>query len=558
MRIDWNETLIGAESAGTEPVPRATARVLASLRLGRLAGILASALLLAGAFILLPSGSASALSFLTAASGLLLANVLGFVALDRLGTRGVLAARIAAFSGLMPAAVLSFPAAIGMMAVLACESLWQREAARARTEWLSALAVGALGIVGIAIAYTRLSPFASALLIASLVPLMVSAVRLFALRSLAEAEQRRTDRMNRAFIDLALSRLPERQLVVDAAGRVEPLGPDATFARRLAAEQFAGADLIETVLIADRPKVLQALSDVLHRDAGSLTVIARTCDPMADQRLQPPTYRAHRLTMIAAPGIADRAIVLVESAERRNRQDDKAVIVGPTGTLVEALRPQSPDTELLARALHDSVSPFNAGLGYLEMITDPRLAPQEIGPMRHYAGEAAAAIREAHRNATLMGRWLKLDALGDNPRSEHLKLADAVTDMMRALHLVGPPSPIEFRLAPDISELSLSAVPDRVRFAIAVYLRGLAALGQKGGRITLHARHEGADLHLAAVIEPQPRNRAAGDMFQLALERVAKRHANVRFELAPDGAPGLVLADVVTGATAAPTPRLAS
>jgi hypothetical protein len=550
MRIDWSETLIGAEGAMRETGNRSVRHALIALRLARLVGIGGAALLVSLALALMAARSPQSLPFLMATSGLLLANVIGFVAVERFGTRGAKWLIGIAGCALVPVSFFNPAIAAAMIAILACEALWLREAIKRRREWQLALPVAASAAAFLALIGSEFTLRGTLLLAVALLPVLVAAWRYhhheLSERSAAQAERGK----DAALVALALARLPQMRLICDVSGRVDEMGEHASFSRHLAGEALGNqiSSLIDRVLIADRPAMLQALSRAIHHNEASEGLVIRL---QAGEGIgaMPPNFLPHRLDCVAAPGVVARAIVLIEPIEA---PVDTAVLPD-----APAQRERNEDSELLARAFHDSVSPFNAGLGYLEMIADPRLAPHDLSVFRHYAREAMGAVREAHRNASLMGRWIKLDQ-AQTIRVDRADLGELTGDAIRALHHGGEGGQCEIRLDETAVGISANVPLEATRFALAVYLRGLVQQANRAGRITVFGRIEGRDIEISALIEPQPKAQTKGDMFQLALERAASRFGDYRFARRADGTSLLVIEKAQAAATVVAATKLAS
>lgn len=551
MRIDWNGTLIGWDAEAPQAQGRAIRHVFAAVRLGRLAGIGAAALLVAGCFIGL-AGGGDVVALLLAACGLLLANVLGFVALERIGRDGLRWVYTLSLIGLGPVLHANAPLALALALILGCDWLWHREACRRRSEWRMALPVLAVAIAALTLSLLPFSIASLALLAAALLPLIIASSLHRHLSALDRRARHREEARENAIVTLALQRLPDVQLVVDLTGRIENSGAPARFSREMIDQRFPGGALMDRVLIADRPAVLQALSRAIHEGEPTSALGIRLQDMAQDAGVAAaPRYLPHRLDIVPAPGFAGRAVVLVERGEELPQPVMQPTPV-PRGGL---------DPDALARAFHDGVSPFNAGLGYLEMIADPRLAPHDIAVFRHYAREAMAAVREAHRNTSLMARWLRLEQ-GAPETDIEVDFDDLVQDAARALNITGEAMALELRVAPEAAGLRMRLSPDHARFAIAVHLRGLHLGAGRNSRITLMAKPCEQGLRITAMIEPFPKAGARCDMFQTMLERAAAGLAAARFEPGADGEGAALVLDKVRVATvietAVTSTRLAS
>jgi hypothetical protein len=170
--------------------------------------------------------------------------------------------------------------------------------------------------------------------------------------------------------------------------------------------------------------------------------------------------------------------------------------------------------------MHDAVAPFNASLGYLELIADPKLAPRDLASYRHYAGEARGAMLEAHRNTALMGRWLKLLAGPAAPVRERVEMVRLAQDALRFI-LAAEGGEGAVSLTGEPAEAPAELPADAARFAIGVMLRG-ALQDHPGAALEMSVATIGADVQV--VLRRADGGSLAGgreDMFQMALEQAA-------------------------------------
>lgn len=183
---------------------------------------------------------------------------------------------------------------------------------------------------------------------------------------------------------------------------------------------------------------------------------------------------------------------------------------------------------MLARAFHDAVSPFNASLGYLEVIADPDLSPEDIVTFRSYAIDARRAVSEAHRNTVLMGRWLRLSATGEQ-QLHAITPAALIEDAIRGFNLAERDDVPEITVnAPrHMGEVMVHA--DACRFAAQILLRSALALEDIPDRIELDAKLADDSLILGIRIEGRAEFPKSPDAFQLLVEKVAASFTALAF-----------------------------
>lgn len=474
MTIDWTQTLMGNSALAIH----GGSGLAASLAGRRLLGVLAGSLAMGLSLATLPfRGLTDVLPEWIGLSGVLAASVCGFVLLSR---ERPVTQMAGLFSGLL---VLPFAAFAGVeFTIIALLSLLA--AALGLADWLALQQrpVPARLVAGTAVLAAIACFLQGPLDLASVAPAMAMAMPL----ALAAFRQppvaapvavpdpgRRLGRLE-ALNGLLVRDAARQVLVVDQVGGLEAAG-EAPFRRHLLEAQFPEGSIIAATLIADRVPLLQALSRAIHEGQPTEGLALRLRrDPAGVGFPMPPRFDRYACAVAPLPNEPGLAAFLFEPA-------DSAAAEAPPARKV--------DSALLARALHDSVAPFNAGLGFLEMIADPRLAPRDPASWRDFAAEAHKAIGEAHRNTHLMGRWLR--AIQDGPDEQadilpHRLLSDAI----RALNL---------RDAQDKGLLAVTAPAGlpaarlplpAARFAVEIMLR--RAMAREGAR--LEWLREGPDL----------------------------------------------------------------
>ncbi|MCZ8182101.1 MAG: hypothetical protein O9322_03955 [Beijerinckiaceae bacterium] len=511
MTIDWTQTLMGASALASHGGSGMAAALAGRRLLGVLAGSLAMGLSLAT----LPfRGLEAVLPEWIGLSGVLAASVCGFVLLSR--ERPV--SRLAGlFSGLL---VLPFAAFAGVgLPILALLSLLS--AALGLADWLAlrnrprpARAIAGIAVLATIACFLQgpLDLAAVAPAIAMTVPLALGALRQPAAETIAiEPDPRRRLGRLEALNGLLLRGGARQVLVVDQVGALDAEG-EAPFRRHLLETHFPERSVVAATLIADRVPLLQALSRAIHEDRTTEGLVLRLRrDPAGAGFPLPPRYDRYTCTVAPLPGEPGLAIFLYEPAERVAAEPSPA---------------RKGDPALLSRALHDSVAPFNAGLGFLEMLADPRLAPRDPATTRDFAAEAHKAIGEAHRNTHLMGRWLR--ALQDGPDEPADILPNRLlSDGIRALNL---------REAQDRGLLAVTAPAGlpaarlplpAARFAVEIMLR--RAMAREGAR--LEWLRDGADL-LVTCHAPPSDEAPMADPFEAALCEALAGESGIGFSAA--------------------------
>lgn len=504
MRIDWAQTLIGLHQ-GFDDHQDPSSRLGYAMRLGRIAGIVASMTLLCLGMAVLPFLAPEAtLNYGLVFSGSLLAHAVGFVLLLRAspdhpclpGLSNVLAIPFMTMAGVSTGMILAFAG------LLLCEVVWQNRVRRSQEAANWFLPLCCIGIVLLARPETGLE---SVVILCALLPFSITLVALLPKRRGRNMPSGVRDRKAQALLKVALERLPGTQLLCNIMGVIMPdhAGTQAGFN---ADDGEFGPSLMDAVLIVDRPPLLQALSRAVHAGEASAPfhIRLRGCSTSdAGTGFVP-----HLCRVVPAEGVHAHAIVVLEPvAEERG----SACIA---------------ETQL-ASGLHDAVSPFNAGLGYLEMLCDPALALDDIGTIRHYAGNARNAVQAAHRNNVLMGRWLRLMQRKTAEPARALSLMALLNDAMRALNLAQDESGLLIR---GEREALVMIDEDAARFAVMVLLRGGLVNHRHGTGLCLDvaAVPEGVRLSLSLDEAPQ------ADMFQSALEEAVTGFGTFRFERAAD------------------------
>lgn len=526
MRIDWTQTLIGALATADEARSAAAERdgggaglPLTGLMVARLSGVLAAvaAMGLVIAVAALPSG-AGAVHFadLVALAGLISAGVASLFAMAHFGARRGAPAALCGFIALPFAflAGLSAPALVLMATLLVMDcAMMSLSGGQAPLRRSLVVLAGAILLTGLVATMARLGEVI--LLAVAFVPFAMTAMLKPAARNAEPA--RRESRAELAALTGMARRGPDSLvLATDIVGSIDA-GAETDFQRELVARDFPEGSLVTAILIADRVSLLNALSRAIHDGEASPPLALRLRrEPAGAGYPVPPRFEPVTCHVFPAPGIEGRAIVAIEPAPA-----EPVAEPAPRATAGTA-----PDAALVLRALHDCNAPFNAGLGFLEMIADPRLEPRDIATWRDFAAEAHKAITEAHRNSVLMGRWLRArDA--DEAAAAPIQPAKLVQDAIRALNLRDAMERGEIRVSGE--DLPPARLPlASARFAMEVLLRG----AHQAGPVRIEMARHGADLVFACRHEaedgPEP------DAFQRAVEQAAAQ-GGIRFQRGAEG-----------------------
>lgn len=525
MRIDWTQTMIGSSAllheADQDQTGKAGDRAATPFALTRLAGLLSVSTLIGFSIASMPwRGSVATLPEILALSGFLLAHVAGLLSAARFGWRKAvtsmaLALPFAIFAGLS----VQVLAALSVLVVLDGVAT---HVAAGRSRFAAIAPAGVAIFVALAsLGFARTGTGGAMLVLAALVPTLATAVLCLARREENKVELAQTEiaRLN-ALLQASAEGGTRQMLVTDIVGTLDPLAAKG-FEQHLHAEMFPEGSVVAATLIADRVQLLNALSRAIHSGERTESLRLRVRrDPAGAGYPMPPRYDAVDCAVYPMPGVADRAVVALGVSGAM--ASDAAPVVATSGL---------PDAAVLARAMHDCTAPFNAGLGFLEMIADPRLAPRDIATYRDFAAEAHKAISEAHRNSVLLGRWLRQVRAAEEP-VEMAEIAPArlVQDGIRGLNLRDAVDRGELRVI-EAESLPVAAVSlVRARFAVEVLLR--FAQGQARSEVRLS--RQGHDLVLTCRAIGEDADDVAVDAFQDALEKAAST-GNLHFTAAEGG-----------------------
>lgn len=532
MRIDWTQTLIGSsaslqELSGHAESPARREHItadVATVEAGRLAGVLASSALIGLAIMLLPMrGAAVTLTDILGLSGMLVANVAGFLVLGRVRRMGLAAASGFFALPFAIAAGMAGPVLVALAILLLLDAaLMATPAGMRRAPMLSILAVASFVAIA-AVLFASPGPGGAMLIAAALVPTAVFTalhLRKPAVEIVTNAESE-VARLT-ALLEVSTRGGARQTFVTDSVGVIDRSGVDVNgageFRQHLASESFPEGSVVAATLIADRVVLLKALSRAIH-DAGSTVdfEIRLRLEPVGAGYPVPPRYDAFMCSVHPMPGVKGLAIIAIEAVAR-----DDAERPAAAPSIVNA-----PDSAMLARALHDCNSPFNAGMGFLEMIADPQLAPRDITTYREFAAEAHKAISEAHRNSVLLGHWLRHAGRTPDEAGPVAEIAPGrlVADAVRVLNLRDSVERGEIRLIETVGLPVVRLPLAAARFATEVLLR--FAQGQMGSEIRV--MQAGRDLVLSCHVDAHEHDTVLTDAFQHALEAVAQSLGPIRF-----------------------------
>ncbi len=534
MRIDWTQTLIGSSASFSEPSGEGAGRVghcapasgmPASREAARFAGMFASIAFIGLAIMALPArGLAATLPDVMALSGVLVANVLGFLMPSRFGATGwrlaaaclLLSVPFSISAGLAPVAVFT----LAIVALLdGYLMLFARADHRLERRLLVLMAsIGVSSVIGSGL----VGPGGAAVLIVALLPVVIGG--LYGARPASEVVTEPEELAEIARLKAlvgALTRGAERQVfITDVVGTLD-LHDEPEFRRHLGAQMFPEGSIVSAALIADRVSLLNALSRAVHRGETSegLTIRLRR-EPAGAGYPVPPRFETFDCAVYPIPGRVGRVIVAIKGiGEAPAALEVVGMPTGPMSGVPMSAAPRMPEEALLARALHDASAPFNAGLGFLEMIADPRLAPRDIATYRDFAAEAHKAISEAHRNSVLLGRWLRTLQEYDHaaPRTVEIAPNRLVNDAIRSMNLRDAAERGEIRLV-DLARLPAARVHlGAARFALEALLR----FAHRHAQSEIRVESRGQDLAISCrstSIGASAPECAEVDAFQLALE----------------------------------------
>lgn len=524
MRIDWAQTLMGDTGPRGQAAGGRSGKDGRREQAGRAmrgAGVLIAALFIGIAIAALPArGSTISATDILALSGLLLAQASGLFLLapERLHVR---AAAFGALLALPFATLAGFEAgtiiALGLILALDATAMLLHD----RRALRQLVFVAGIGVAAGALVWGEPTLGSFALLFAALPPLAVAAF----LPVMTSAPKSHFDPLTRfnALLGVALTSRSRQLFVTDSVGVIDN-DADPAFAQLLTAQDFPDNSLTSAVLIADRVLLLDALSRAIHKREGTEGLEIRLrLEPVGAGFPVPPRFVAHRLAVHPLPESENRAIVMIEAVGEAATRESAG-----TGTGVPDISP------VLARALHDSTAPFNAGLGYLEMIADPRLSPRDVNTYRDFAAEAHKSVLEAYRNSVLLGRWVKLLHSHPNERAERASLMPRrmVNDAVRALNLRDAEDRGELRISEAESLPAVSLPPALARFAVEIFLRE----AQYGGPSKVTIAREGDDLVLTSRQPVCEESQGAEDVFRKVIEdAVSAAMPGVRFRTGIDG-----------------------
>ncbi|CAN1508919.1 hypothetical protein MCEMSEM23_00719 [Rhabdaerophilaceae bacterium] len=532
MQIDWTQTLLGSDGRSAGDAAEGEEIALPIVLAGRMAGMLGAILLLVSSIALAPWAfpAGNGLSGLTAVSSVLVLQVIGFAsfrqhrreALPLLGAISFVLLLIMIGAGVPNLAILAAFCTLSAE-TLAIWLLVCRSAAR-RAGWVLVIGLCA-ATIGLFFAMPQIA--GSALMVAIAIPSIAMLPMVLHEASRMPRQTLKAEAVP-GFLDLILSTLPGPVLIVDSVGLVDPVRRSTSFADALQAATQDMPSLTDALLVVDRPIVLKALSRAILDHISTDDLAVRLLD--RKQQCAAQGYLPFRLSIRPIPGLKGRALVLVAPEPVAHGQ---------------VAAPAHIDQALVHRAMHDAVSPFNASLGYLELIADPKVAPRDLASMRHYATEARTAMVEAHRNTAMMARWLKLLTGATALAPERVDIAKIADDAARMLTIAAETkTPVAIEAPEDGVMVNLPS--EAARFALGVLLRTLVRMPAASAGIRLSIRASGPDVVMVARLVSGERAETGGeDVFQLALEQASMRLLPARYSDGP-GERRLVLTGVGT------------
>lgn len=534
MKIDWTQTLLGQ---GLDDPETGGGALLRAAKIGRLAGAFSALLLFASAMILAASrGIEASLPLIAGSAGLLVLMLGGLMLMQHLAGAGRLVATalpllfpfMAGYLGLSPVAAKLFWLLLLLDLGLACSDARGLPApARFKREIMVLLLFALFGMLaafaGIVAGAGRPDFVAGALLFAAGLPRLAATLALLmgltdaaALRLQADEARPEAQQEAPAILAHLLEAAKGIVLIVDAASEIDAKATRHALSQPDPAPsdgQVPPACFTDRVLIADRPRILHALSQAIHAKRAIADCPVRLLRP-GSARLRETPLRYDPYRVFVTPLRPGRALLL--AFPETEIPLPAPIEAGPPGE-------GAIDPALLARALHDAVSPFNAGLGYLELLGDASLAPTDPAMGRSHAREARRAMIEAHRNTLLLGRWLKLGQRARAAQPQPIAFAELLQDALRAFQLLHPAGGAETEIVNVgvIGQVLVDA--EAARFALLVFLRRATRLQIEGGAFRLHLTQAGQDIQLSFEAPPDAGRGTTEDGLQTALETAASR-----------------------------------
>jgi hypothetical protein len=511
-------------SGGDDSAPKAW-HIPHAPRMVRLAGALLGMVLLAGTLALAPLfGLTQVTQPLFAFAGLLLGNV-AVIALERcLPARGDSPSPIALFP---LSFILVFAASSGvslgvfgvLVLLVSCDLILHLAVQRQRALHLMELGMIAGASLVAALAGLVLAwPDGAACLLIGGVYLPVLLGLLIQSSMVMRAEQGQGDTLivQGAFLKAALHGQPATLAVVDRAGMIET----ATTGHGMQCANISpllapGQCIADAVMVADRVPLFHAISEGIHTSRVTEGVLVRLREVMpAEGYKQPPRFFAHHVSIMPVEGLAGRVMLSLIPAPDEDAAEKPVAV------------------HLSARAVHDFVSPFNAGLGFLEMLADPNLTPQDGAITRQYAAKAHEAVMRGYHNAILLARGIACaDHQADGtPHTPPQPVGQVLRDAVQALARSDMAGNRLILATKGLDSYALRN-PDAVRLAIQIMLRSGLHAAPAGESLILEARQDGGEgCHILLSLEkkgqwnwPQP------DAFDASLDAIGANLCGGRY-----------------------------
>lgn len=486
--LSWNDRLLRLQSVGSF-LAFPEERGGASLPIARILGAMVSILMLGTVLALLPlRGYAASMADLIACAGILLFNVMILAGSQFLRGRGyelfaVISLLIAGCFSVL--AGISYPVTACVAVLLVLDYLLHRKT-------VNLIEIGLYGGVATSVfifALMQAWPASSASLMLFAIYIPVLAGLYSRTNQLYEQGRQRGENsaLDSAFLTAALESNNQILLMVDRSGMIEAStlhlnegaqkrqGEPAEYDPALLAP---GLYLGDAILISDRVALFQAISDAIHKGITREDVLIRLREVMPEGGYtHPPCFIAHAMRVTAMKEISSRAIITLKPIEEAAAQPAQA----------------RPSLQISARAVHDFVSPFNASLGFLEILMDEKLAPKGEASSREFAQKAHQAVMAAFRNATLLAKAITVqDHAQNKPEGTKQMFSALLHDAMREMGMHsqagGNAVHIECGSAGDRFVIE----PDKLRFALQVMLT-----------IGLNAAKEGDKLALVAAADDE-------------------------------------------------------
>lgn len=371
-------------------------------------------------------------------------------------------------------------------------------AGTARVLWTACVAAAGLGFLLLLASATGVIPAAGAAPLADAALGACALVYGLGLAQVARAQMLMREALHdreRAEHRLLRALVSDVDLQFNRAGVVLSVEGNCTQALGLRPRDLSGRGLFERVQVADRPVFLKALSDAARlKDVTTVRLRVRGLDVGSTRgTFAEPVFRHVEIRACHLAGEGDGAVL---AGLMRDVTDVVIAGRGVASPPVGVREDGDWQNRLLANVSHELRTPLNAIIGFAQMLGAERPAPPSEAQRREYveiihaSGQHLLSIVNALLDMSKMeaGRFqiaaAPLDLpplLGSCCDIVRLKAQDAQVEILREV----PPN------------LGLVADERACRQIVLNLLSNAIKFTPKGGRVTLHARHDGEDLVLS-------------------------------------------------------------